>query len=550
MTSSAQHADETVAALIGAGVADAVLSPGSRSAPLAFALAAAERTGRLRLHVRIDERSAGFLALGLAKAAGRPVPVVVTSGTAVANLFPAVVEASASGVPLLVLSADRPPPMRGVGASQTIDQLKVFGGYVREFVDVTSASRGYRASVVGRAVARATDPTNPGPVHLNLPFAAPLVPQGPVQEAPPPPRAVHGARRPAALGEVLDALGLSALPERGLIVAGDGAGPAVADLARACGWPIVAEPTAGLQDSDAWVPGGAWVAGSGEWLAEHRPELVVSVGRVGLSRALLGLLEHAEHHVAVDASWADPTRTAAVLTPTVPVAQGPPSDGSPWLADWLSAGQAAARAVDEALDAEDELTGLHVARHVWRSAEESGLLFLAASWPIRQAALTQHRRRGPRVLANRGANGIDGLVSTAWGAALAHPGPSVALLGDLAFLHDGNGLIVPAAEQRPPLTFVVIDNNGGGIFSQLEQAAPQFERDFERLFGTPHGLNLVGRSRLSAVPARGVHRLRSFAEAMQQRPTGVSVVVAQVAPRAYEAALLARLQQQADAALG
>lgn len=585
MNPSTAQAEVIIDALIRFGVRDAVLSPGSRSAPLAFALAQAERLGRLRLHVRIDERSAGFLAVGLAKASGLPVPVVVTSGTAVANLFPAVVEASFAGVPLMVLSADRPPVLRGVGASQTIDQVKLFGENVRFFADIATAVNtpgqvAYWRSTVGRAAASASDPADPGPVHLNLPFAEPLVPgdEPPFDE----PLAARTGDRPwispfapapaeVLLTEVLEGMGFDGLPERGLVVVGDipdvgwdGRGK-LAYLADVCDWPIIAEPSAGMHRAPTWLPSGALVAGSARWLADHEPDLIISVGRVGLTRSVTELLRRAKHHLVIDRTsrWADPGRTAsAVLIGSVPIppGRGTTADGvrlvapdSAWLSAWQRAAFAAADRIDEVLDEQDTLYGLHVAREVWRTAPDNALLFLAPSWPIRQVYLTARPRAGLRVMANRGANGIDGVVSSAWGAAVAHDrdlrGPSVALLGDLAFLHDSNGLIVPPSEQRPPLRYVVIDNDGGGIFSQLEQGAAAFEADFERIFGTPHGLQLVGRARLCGVPARGSEDRERFSAALADPVPGASVVVAQVADRAREAQLLRCLQAEASAAL-
>lgn len=567
-----------VDALIGFGVRDAVLSPGSRSAPLAFALAAAERAGRLRLHVRIDERSAGYLALGLAKAAGLPVPVIATSGTAVANLLPAVVEASYSGVPLMVLSADRPPMLRGVGASQTIDQIKIFGDLVRFFADVAPASNtagqvAYWRSLIGRAAARASDPADPGPVHVNLPFVQPLVPgiEAPFDEAVQGPDSpglwispFPAAPAPVPLPDVLRGMGLHGIPERGLIIVGDipdvgwDGRAGIARLADACGWPILAEPSAGLHAAPTWLPAGSLVTASAGFMAAHEPDLVVSVGRVGLARPIMGVLSAARHHLVIDRTsrWSDPARSAsAVLIGSVPAPPADRSAGQPsaWLADWSRATAAAARCVDEVLDGEGRFSGLHVARHIWRTAADDALLFAAASWPIRQIEATAAPRTGLRVLANRGANGIDGLVSSAMGAAVAHKtdvgGPTIAMLGDLAFLHDSNGLLVPGSEERPPLTVVVADNDGGGIFSQLEQAAPQYAADFERIFGTPHGLHLVGRSRLSGVPGRGVQDLESFGRALADPPAGVSVLVAQVADRASEAALMRRLQAGVERAV-
>ncbi len=432
-----------------------------------------------------------------------------------------------------------------------------------------SGEAAYWRSVIGRAVERASHPEDPGPVHVNLPFDEPLVPDtgGPVGE----PvfddegqaRAVRREPRAdgPAMAQVLETIGLDSIPERGLVVVGDipvGSDTAVriAALAQACGWPIIAEPTAELHGAPTWLPAGSLVAGSRDWLREHEPELVVSAGRVGLTREVAALVRSARHRVVVDPSsrWSDPTGTAAaVVAGAVPVAPPTTDVTTVWLAAWLAAGARAARRIDAVLDEERMFTGLHVARHLWRSAPDSALLFLAASWPIRQVQLTAGARTGLRVMANRGVNGIDGLVSTAWGAALAHAaatrGTTVAMLGDLAFLHDGNGLLAQAGEDRPPLQLVVTDNDGGGIFSQLEQGRPEYRADFERVFGTPHGLHLVGRARLCGVPARGVDEAESFVTALADPPEGASVLVAQVADRGSEADLMARARIEAVAAV-
>lgn len=584
MNPSTAQATVLVDALILFGVEDAVLAPGSRSAPLAFALAAAERAGRIRLHVRIDERSAGFLALGLAKASGLPVPVVTTSGTAVANLFPAVVEASYAGIPLIVLSADRPAALRGVGAPQTIDQIKIFGDHVRNFTEVGTAAAApgqvaYWRSLITRVAAIATDPADPGPVHLNLPFAEPLVPDGEPDFVEPLDNRAHGQSwfspfsptpSDVALEEVLAGMGLDRIPEKGLVVVGDipdvgwDGGRKMAYLADVCDWPIIAEPSAGMHRAPTWLPAGPLLVGAVDWLDRHRPELVISVGKVGLTREVAAMLRQVPHHLVIDrtARWSDPSRTAsAVIIGSIPMPPqrltnavgtrivGPESS---WLARWRAANETVLAVRDEFL-ADAEFSGLQVASEVWSTMPDEGLLFLGPSWPIRQAYLTASPRAGLRVLANRGANGIDGVISTAWGAAIAHQrdlgGPSVALVGDITYLHDTNGLLAGVGEDRPPLTIVVIDNDGGGIFSGLEQGAPAFETDFERVFGTPHHLNLVARARLSGVPARQVTDLDELRDALADRPPGVSVVVAEVTERSGEAALIAELRATISAAL-
>lgn len=603
---STAQARVLIDALIRFGVRDAVLCPGSRSAPLAMALARAEADGQLRLHVRIDERSAGYLALGLAKASALPVPIVVTSGTAVANLHPAVVEASYAGVPLMVLSADRPAVLRGVGAPQTIDQIKIFGDDVRLFVEVAQAGVdvgqvAYWRSLAARAAAVATEPADPGPVHVNLPFAQPLLPdtegdgassEGADAAGSAFPEALSGregdvswispfspAPSDVALADVLEGMGFAGIPERTLVVVGDipdvawDGGAKVAYLADACLWPIVAEPSAAMHRAPTWLPAGSSVVAAGEWMRDHRPDLVISVGKVGLTRQVSGLLRSSRAHLAIDPTprWSDPGRSAsAVLIGSVPI---PPQRGqdergvripaapTPWLRDWRAASDSALAAVDATLDEQERLAGLHVARHVWQMASDSTSLYLGSSWSMRQVYATARPRAGLRVLSNRGVNGIDGVVSSAWGAALAHHadvgGPTIALMGDLTFLHDTNGLLAPREEPPPPLTLVVSDNNGGGIFSQLEQGQPAHRQHFERVFGTPHRLDLEEIARGFGVSAATVSDLDQLQGALAQvqdsatRSHGraVSLIVATTMPRFEEAALLGRMQSAVDAAL-
>lgn len=514
MNPSTALARTLVDELVRGGVTDAVLAPGSRSAPLAFALHAADATGRLRLHVRIDERSAGFLALGLAKASGRPVPVVTTSGTAVANLHPAVLEASHAGVPLLVLSADRPPELRGTGANQTIDQIKLFGDAVRLFVEVGAPSLGegdYWRSLTCRALAASLGP-NPGPVHLNLAFRDPLVPDG---------EGDLGGRLDGAPWTAVvtpeSAVVVDDLPDRTVVVLGDGASPAAHALAEARGFPVVAEPSAGSPG----IPAAELLLATPGWLDRHRPDRVLVVGRPTLSRAVGRLCAAAPLDVVASlGGWADAGRRAARVLPAVP-APGVGSDPS-WLAAWHQAGTAARTAADMVL-AESGLSEPVVAARVLAAAQ--GLLVVGSSKPVRDLFLAGNRK-GVRVLANRGAAGIDGMVSTAVGAALAHGGQTLALLGDLTFLHDSNGLVVGPGEPRPDLTLVVVNNDGGAIFGLLEQGAPEHAEAFERVFGTPHGMDLGALCAASGTPHVRVRSVADLDAALLVRG-GVRVVEVQ-----------------------
>ncbi|HEU0102215.1 MAG TPA: 2-succinyl-5-enolpyruvyl-6-hydroxy-3-cyclohexene-1-carboxylic-acid synthase [Mycobacteriales bacterium] len=482
--------------LVRGGVREAVLSPGSRSAPLAFALHRADAAGRLRLHVRIDERSAAFLALGIAKASGTPVPVVTTSGTATANLHPAVLEASHAAVPLLLLTADRPPELRGTGANQTVDQVHLYGAAVRMFAEVgtpeqRAGQNAYWRSLVCRALAAASGDAGsaPGPVQLNLGLREPLVPDADDTWVEPLQGRGDGPwtrRVPAVGGSPTDDL-----PARTLVLLGDGgAAPAAAAvrLAAARGFPVVAEPSSGAGAGACVVDAGELVVASPGFLDAHRPDRVLVVGRPTLSRVLGRLVATAEVDVVgAYGTWSDPPRRVARVLPAVPAPAGGPVDEA-WLPAWRTAGEAARGAVEAVLAAAPGLPEPVVAQEVLAAAGD--LLVVGGSKPVRDLFLAGPRS-GVRVLANRGAAGIDGTVSTAVGAALAVPGPAYALLGDLTFLHDANGLVLGPGEPRPDLTLVVVNNDGGAIFGLLEQGGAGHEEAFERVFGTPHGVDLA-----------------------------------------------------------
>lgn len=519
--------------LVRGGVREAVLSPGSRSAPLAFALHRADVAGRLRLHVRIDERSAGFLALGLAKASGRAVPVVTTSGTATANLHPAVLEASHADVPLLLLTADRPPELRGTGANQTIDQVHLYGYAVRMFADVGAPERragqnAYWRALTCRALAAATGDagTAPGPVQLNLGLREPLVPEADEAWV----EALDGREGGGPWTERIVAVlarPVDDLPGRTVVVLGDGpSGPAeqALRLAEARGWPVVAEPSSGAASSPALVPAAELVLAAPGFLDAHLPDRVLVVGRPTLSRVLGRLVSAASADVVGAAGrWSDPARQAGRVLPGVPLPGSGPVDGD-WLPAWLAAGSQASDALTRVLAATPGLAEPVVAREVLAAA--GGVLFVGSSKPVRDLFLAGPRA-GVRVLANRGAAGIDGTVSTALGAALADQaaggGQAYALLGDLTFLHDSNGLVIGPQEPRPDLTIVVANNDGGAIFGTLEQGAPGFEGAFERVFGTPHGVDLAALCAATGTPYTLAVTTAELRDALGPR-SGVRVV--------------------------
>ncbi len=529
------------------GLAEAVLAPGSRSAPLAMALwDRAARGAGLRLHVRVDERSASFLALGLAKASRRPVALVCTSGTAAAHFHGAVIEAGEAGVPLLVLTADRPPELRGTGANQTIDQVKLYGDAVRWFCEAgvpeaRPGMNGYWRSLACRAWAAAAgaDGGFPGPVHLNLPLREPLVPGVPDAAGEEPggwPEPLDG--RPGGApwtsfpGAARDAAAVD-LPwaERGVIVCGDGCGDpaALLRLAEQAGWPVLAEPSSGARTGPMCLAAYQYLLDSPAFMAGHRPDVIVSAGRPGLSRAQLGYLKQAGpvRHVVVaqgpGGHWADPARSATDVVPAVRLA-GRPRGGTGWLASWRAADAAAGAVAKAILDDGDTLSEPRLARDLAAALPDGALLWAASSLPVRDLDQQMAPRAGLTVLASRGASGIDGMISAAAGAALAHQraggGPAAALVGDLAFLHDAPGLFTGPAEPRPDLVLVVANNDGGGIFSLLEQA--EYGGPFERVFGTPHGAGLGALAAAAGLPAVTVERACDLPGAL--RGAGIRVV--------------------------
>ena len=503
-----------------AGVAVAVVSPGSRSAPLALALA---QDGRIPLHVVLDERSGSFFALGAAKASGRPAVVVCTSGTAAAELHPAVLEAWHARVPLLVCTADRPPELRDTGAGQAVDQLKIFGDAVRWFAEVGAPSEAdlgtpYWRAVAARAAAAAAGPPA-GPVHLNVAFREPLLPTGgPVELFPGrdegAPWARSSARRPAPAEADVDRLAyLVAAEPRGLVVAGWGA-DADPDMVEAfsleAGWPVLADPLSNLRTGGSSVSTYDALLRSPAAAEALRPDVVLRLGAPLTGKVATTWLDPSIPQVLVDpdGAWLDPQRAAAeriVADPTALLeavtAKTVARTGSFWPVSWRQAEAAARRAMDRLLDSWPEPFEGRVARDLVAGLPDGATLVVGSSMPVRDIESFAAPRRGLRFLANRGVNGIDGFVSTVLGAATG-TGPTVALCGDLTFLHDANGLL-GAARRGAGATFVVVDNRGGGIFNFLPQAALPPDQ-FETLFGTPQDVDLAA---LAAVHGLGVEQV-------------------------------------------
>ncbi|WP_083709185.1 2-succinyl-5-enolpyruvyl-6-hydroxy-3-cyclohexene-1-carboxylic-acid synthase [Williamsia sterculiae] len=526
MNPSTVQARVIVDEMIRGGVREAVLCPGSRNAPLAFALHAADVAGRLRLHVRVDERTAGYLALGLATTSGAPVPIVMTSGTAVANTGPAVLEANYARVPLVVVSANRPYELLGSGANQTVEQFGIFGTQVRAAISLGVAEEGLDTnsqwrSAVGRvlAAARGARTGNAGPVQFDIPLREPLVPEqgvGPADDLGEWSGRVDGAPWTTASVGTLDVPVEIDLAVDTVVVSGHGAGvrPELA------GVPTVAEPTAPAPENPLHPLA----------LGALRPKQAIICGRPTLHRQVSRLLADPEVRVyalTTGPRWPDVSGNV-VETGTRAVVSGVADED--WLKSSAHAHQRAVAAVDAELDAPGPPTGLHVARVVSAAARDGEQLLVGASNPVRDIAIAGRVGPGVRVLSNRGVAGIDGNVSTAIGAALARNDiRTIAFMGDLTFVHDASGLLIGPTEPRPEsLTIVVANDDGGGIFSLLEQGERRFtstewDGAFERVFGTPHRTDLAALCAGFHVTHRRV-QLPDLAAALAEPSVGIEIV--------------------------
>jgi 2-succinyl-5-enolpyruvyl-6-hydroxy-3-cyclohexene-1-carboxylate synthase len=522
------------------GVTDAVIAPGSRSTPMALAITA---DGRLRVHVHHDERAAGFMALGLGLATGRPALILTTSGTAAVELHPSIVEAHQAKVPMLALTADRPAELRDVGAPQAVDQQHLYGSSVRWFADPgvpDEAMRDRWRSLAARAVLE-TVGSPPGPVQLNLPFREPLVatpgrlPPGRVGGG-----SWHGAAAPRPEAIDLDAgtLADAVRHQRGVIVAGRGVvhADAVHTLAAVLHWPVIADPSSGCR-----LPRPATVSHADEILrvpvmAERlRPDIVLRLGALPASKVVgqwLAANGAWQIGIVADGTRYDPDSTLASTLAVEPSAlcerlveelrateQGGTRPAAPdgWYEDWTAADSEVASVIRQVLADQTRLTEPAVAREVVASMPAGSHLMVSSSMPVRDVEWYAAPREGLTVHANRGANGIDGVMSTAVGIALGTGARTGILIGDVAFLHDTNALI-GASRRLIDLVVVVVDNDGGGIFSFLPQAAILPEAQFELLFGTPHGVDLGA---LAAAHGCTVTRV--------DRPAGVGPAVAAAA---------------------
>ncbi|NUO36166.1 MAG: 2-succinyl-5-enolpyruvyl-6-hydroxy-3-cyclohexene-1-carboxylic-acid synthase [Dermatophilaceae bacterium] len=586
------------------GIRDVVLAPGSRSAPLALTLDAADRAGDLHLHVRVDERSAAFLALGLATGSRRPVAVVTTSGTAVGNLLPAVMEAHHTGRRLLVVSADRPDRLRGTGANQTTQQAGIFGVFAGCVDLIPSVSDAELDDAVAQACSRR------GPSQLNVQLDGDLVPPDPdpaawwqrpnpadhrldnsaaadfraesapetrdnstaadfrAESAPETRDNSAGAGFGAASGVNVDPsvsvpVDGEVLPlgPRTVVVAGDDAGPAARLLAEAADWPMLAEPTSGARIGRQALRTGRLLLTTD---LRAQVERVVVIGHPTLSRPVTSLISDPALEVLAvrgrDGVATDPGRVARVLE-VVPRVEA--SDDGVWFALWREADLRLSALIDAGLTAsqgdsmrapglDSGLSPLAVAAVVASAVAADTSLVVGSSNAVRDLDVMatpwpplQHRF----IVGNRGLAGIDGMVSTAIGIALGRPraARTIAYLGDLTFLHDSNGLLVGSGQPRPDLTFVVLSDDGGAIFSTLEQGAPRFSDAFERVFATPHGTDLAALCAAHHTAYERVDDLKRLSEALDESPSGIRVLEVPVSrnDRRAEAAWLRSLARRA-----
>src|SRR4051794_23731182 len=472
--------------LVRCGMTHAITCPGSRNAPIALTLAAQPRLNAVSV---LDERSAGFVALGIAKQSGRPVAITTTSGTAAANLMPAVVEAHEARVPLIVLTADRPAELREVGAGQAIDQVKLYGSFAKWFVEVGNLPTGRASAVHHRQLGCRAYATaslgRPGPVHLNFPLREPLAPRR--EELDPADwegRPDGGPWTRASQGLQLGGLDLSAASARGVIVCGGGAvtyGPYAAALGRSLGWPVLAEPTSNARIADVIAHYDLLLRS--ERFAAERPELVIRVGEMPTSKPLRAWLAGCRQFV-IDPhlDWHDPTRVADTLLAIAPDAlQVPPDPPArpaepPWLDRWRAADAVVA---EELARTEEPFEPL--AYNVL--ADVAATIWVSSSLPIRDFE-SYFPPSNARILSNRGANGIDGVVSSAAGAAIATGAPVHLVIGELALLHDV-GALVSARRAGAELAILCVNNGGGGIFDFLPLAEPAGGLAYQAHIATP-----------------------------------------------------------------
>ena len=500
--------------IIESGITDAVLSPGSRNAPLSIAFYEAQQRGLINLHVKIDERGAAFFALGLTKSTGRAVPVICTSGTAVANYHPAVLESSHSNAPLLILTADRPARLRRTGANQTTEQARIFGKAVRYFADVSGSA--YPMELPFNSL-------QSGPVHLNIQFDEPLIGDADgtwLDDLKIKPPTVFDRKSPGTL---------HTKSTRGLLVIGHDRGglsqESVVNFAENLGWPVIAEDPLSFENA---ISHASVFLTSTKMRSEVKPDTVIVIGRTTLSRSINALVYTARKTIVIDPRMAtiDSDRAADQKFLALPALQVPAAD-SDWIATWSKLAERSAKVIADLDIWSEEL----FAREFARNIPSGAALFIASSRPIRDIEGFAIPRSGVSVYANRGLAGIDGNISTALGIA-SGANHTYAVIGDLAFLHDVSAL---SHSSEAKLRLFVIDNNGGGIFSTLPQAGVE---GFETIFGTPHDRDIAAIATSFGVKTTTISSVKELSESLTKPVTGFEIVVVKVPTREKNAELL------------
>ena len=518
MNRSTTLARSIVRQIVEAGITDVVISPGSRNAPLSIAFFEASQRGLITLHTRIDERGGAFFALGLAKATGRAVPILCTSGTAVANYHPAVLEAHHTNAPLLVLTADRPARLRKTGANQTTHQVKIFGSATRYFADISGGA--FPMEIPLHALLQ-------GPVHLNIQFDEPLLPDDESAWLDSISTSAVTAYRKATPGN------FSTTTKRGILVIGHDRGglsqEQVQAFADELGWPIIAEDP--LSFSGAIAHASLFLTSS-KVRQDLMPHTVIVIGRTTLSRSVNALVSSAAREIVIDPriETIDTDRHGDERFISLPTLNIETID-SAYVQKWQKYSERTASLIAE------EWSEQYVAAEI--AAKSDGALFVASSRPIRDIEGFAQPRSGITTYANRGLAGIDGNISTALGIAYGHE-KTTALVGDLAFLHDMNALI---ATEGVNLTIYVINNDGGGIFSTLPQ---RNVAGFEALFGTPHGHSIAEIARAMKVHAITVKNAAELRDALHQPIHGVKVVEVIVPSREQNAEQITNLYKQIE----
>jgi len=515
VNTSTSLARVVVRQLIEAGITDAVISPGSRNAPLSLAMFAAAEKDLLKLHIRIDERSAAYFALGLAKASGRPVPIVCTSGTAVANYHPAVLEAHHSNVPLLVLTADRPAILRRTGANQTTEQARIFGNSVRYFADISGGVFPLELPL---------DSLHRGPVHLNLQFEEPLLPDEDNNWL----TEIKVAPKVKPTGNSAGTLKVNTT--RGVLIIGhDRGGLTVAEVSKIATdleWPVVAEDPLSFPEA---ISHAALFLASPAIRKNLAPETVVIIGRTTLSRPINALIASAKTQIVIDPRMAtvDTYRVADQRFIAAPKVQSRAADPE-WHDQWRKLSLRTAKLVNEISNWSESALARELASQL------TGAVFISSSRPIRDLESFATARSGIETFANRGLAGIDGNISTALGIATARQS-ATAVIGDLAFLHDLSGLVGTSSAN---LRIIAVNNDGGGIFSTLPQADVA---GFETVFGTPHGLDLEKVAAGLGISAKTISSFADLKSELAKPISGISVLVCQMPNRESNAAQLKAL---------